>query len=88
MLINAFNLANEQQAKLLDNWMECENPDPQEKIAAIMELYNEIGIDKLAADKINFFFKEGLKLLEKVGVDDDRKQELLSYTKEMMKREY
>ena len=88
MLINAFNLANEQQAKLLDNWMECENPDPQEKIAAITELYNEIGIDKLAADKINFFFKEGLKLLEKVGVDDDRKQELLSYTKEMMKREY
>ncbi len=88
MLINAFNLANERQAKLLDNWMECENPDPQEKIAAITELYNEIGIDKLAADKINFFFKEGLKLLEKVGVDDDRKQELLSYTKEMMKREY
>ena len=88
MFINAFNLANERQAKLLDNWMECENPDPQEKIAAITELYNEIGIDKLAADKINFFFKEGLKLLEKVGVDDDRKQELLSYTKEMMKREY
>ena len=88
MLINALNLANDEQKKLLEKWIECEHPDPQEKIAIITELYNEIGIDKLAAEKINSYFNEGLTFLEKVNVDEDRKQELLAYTMEMMKREY
>ena len=88
MLINALNLANDEQKKLLEKWIECEHPDPQEKIAIITELYNEIGIDKLAAEKINSYFNEGLTFLDKVNVDEDRKQELLAYTMEMMKREY
>ena len=68
--------------------MDIPEPDPQEKIAAVTEIYNEIGVNKLAIDKIKFYFNEGLKYLEAVGVDSDRKKEMLAYTREMMKREY
>ncbi len=88
MLINALAMADERQKQVLVNWLDMPTPDPQEKIAAVTEIYNEIGINKLAEEKINYYFKEGLKFLDAVKVDSERKQELLAYTAEMMKREY
>ena len=88
MLINALALANEQQRATLRNWLDMPDPDPQEKVAAITELYNEIGVNRLATEKIKYYFHESRKYLDAVGVSDERKVELLAYTHDMMKREY
>lgn len=88
MLINALALADERQRDILQNWLLMPNPDPQEKIAAVTEIYNEIGINDLATEKIRFYFNESLKELDAVAIPDERKVELLAYTKELMKREY
>ena len=88
MLINALALADERQRIILQNWLLMPNPDPQEKIAAVTEIYNEIGINDLATEKIRFYFNESLKELDTVAIPDERKVELLAYTKELMKREY
>ena len=88
MLINALALADAKQRKVLTDWIDMPAADPQEKIAAVTEIYNEIGINRMAENKIRAFFQEGLLFLEKVNVEADRKQELLAYTREMMKREY
>ena len=86
MLINAFNLANDKQREELTHWITAENPDPKEKIAAVTKLYNEIGIDKLAEKKINFYFEESRKYLKAVKVDEERKSVLEAYTQRMMHR--
>lgn len=86
MLINAFNLANDKQREELTHWITAENPDPKEKIAAVTKLYNEIGIDKLAEKKINFYFEESRKYLKTVKVDEERKSVLEAYTQKMMHR--
>lgn len=86
MLINAFNLANDKQREELTYWITAENPDPKEKIAAVTKLYNEIGIDKLAEKKINFYFEESRKYLKAVKVDEERKSVLEAYTQKMMHR--
>ena len=86
MLINAFNLANDKQREELTHWITAENPDPKEKIAAVTKLYNEIGIDKLAEKKINFYFEESRKYLKAVKVDEERKSVLEAYTQKMMHR--
>lgn len=88
MLINAFALASEKQRATLNKWIDMPNPEPQEKIAAVTEIYNEIGINGLASEKIRFYFHESLKYLDMVKVDDARKEEMLAYTRDMMKREY
>ena len=88
MLINALALADERQRNILQNWLLMPNPDPQEKIAAVTEIYNEIGINDLATEKIRFYFNESLKELDAVAIPDERKVELLAYTQELMKREY
>ena len=86
MLINAFNKADESQRKELEQWVSAVNPDPQEKIAAVTTLYNNIGINRLAEERIRYYFNESRKYLDVVQVPEESKQELKAYTDKMMKR--
>lgn len=52
MLINAFNRANAQQRAELERWTQLKDFDRQEKIDAVTALYNDMGIDRLAQDKM------------------------------------
>lgn len=88
MLINAVNRANAQQRVQLEHWIEATDFDRDEKIAAVTQLYNEIGIDRLAQEKIANYFEESRKYLEAVTVADERKEELKAYAQKMMKRQY
>ena len=88
MLINAFLKADEKQRKELVEWINKPNPDHDEKIAAVTKLYNEIGIDKLAISRINHYFDEGRHYLEQVSVSNERKQQLIAFTNEMMHRQF
>ena len=86
MLINAFNKADEAQRKELEKWVNAVNPDPQQKIAAVTTLYNNIGVDRLAEERIRYYFDESRKYLAAVQVPEESKQELKAYTDKMMKR--
>lgn len=88
MLINAFNLANAEQKKELEKWVNAQDFDREEKVAAVTRLYNEIGIDKLAQEKIAYYFENSKKYLDAVKVDAARKEELRNYAQKMMKRQY
>ncbi|WP_027454543.1 polyprenyl synthetase family protein [Xylanibacter brevis] len=86
MLINAVNRANDKQRSELMRWIEAKTFDREEKVRAVTALYDEIGIRQLCEEKINYYFTECRKYLAKVNVSEERKQLLLSYTDEMMKR--
>ena len=88
MLINALLRANDTQRAELEKWVSATEFDREEKIAAVTRLYNEIGIDKLAQEKINFYFEQSRKYLAAVSVAEDRKAEITAYAQRMMKREY
>ena len=88
MLINAFNLANDEQRKRLQQWVNAENPDPRQKIEAVTQIYNEIGISQLAEQKIKHYFNESRRYLETINLPKERKLELEAYTDKMMKRNY
>jgi Geranylgeranyl pyrophosphate synthase len=86
MLINAVNRANAEQRAELMRWIEASDFDRQEKVEAVTALYNQIGIRELCQEKINYHFDQCRQYLAKVNVSDERKQMLLDYTDEMMKR--
>ena len=88
MLINAVNRANTEQRQELMQWIEAKEFDRKEKIAAVTRLYDEIGIRQLCEAKINYYFEEGKKYLDKVSVSEECKQQLRAYTNEMMHREF
>ena len=87
MLINAFNRATPAQRDELTKWVELKEFDRNEKVAAVTNLYNEIGIRKLCEQKIEQYYQESLVYLAKVSVSDERKAEIKAYAAEMMKRQ-
>lgn len=88
MLINAFNRADNAQRTELERWIRATDFDRQEKVKAVTGLYDEMGIDRLAQQKIAGYFNESKTYLDRVGVSDERKSELMRYAQRMMKRRY
>lgn len=88
MLINAFNKANDAQRAELMRWVTAKEFDRQEKVTAVTNLYNEIGIDRLAQKKIAYYFDESKKYLNALQVPEERKAELRAYAEKMMFRKY
>jgi geranylgeranyl diphosphate synthase type II len=86
MLINAFNYANDRQRAELNKWITEKNFDPKEKIAAVTKLYDEIGIDKMAIDKIAYYFNASRKYIDAVNVSEDRKANIKNYVSQMIHR--
>lgn len=88
MLINAMNRADSEQRRRLSKWIGAKDFDAGEKIAAVRAIYDEIGIDRLALEKINHYFRQSRKYIDAVSVDRERKAELMNYVSVMMKRNY
>lgn len=86
MLINAYNRADAEQRRELQHWMEAEAFNSDEKVAAVTAIYNKVGVDKLAIEKIAYYFEESKKYLDAVQVSDERKAELRLYAQKMMHR--
>lgn len=86
MLINAFNRADAGTRAELESWTTATEFDPAEKIAAVTEIYNRLGIDKLAEQRIKEYFEQSRQHLDELSVSDDRKAVLREYTERMMNR--
>lgn len=86
MLINAFNRADAGTRAELERWTTAAEFDPAEKIAAVTEIYNRLGIDKLAEQRIKEYFEQSRQHLDELSVSDDRKAVLREYTERMMNR--
>lgn len=86
MLINAFNRADAETRAELERWTTATEFNPAEKIAAVTEIYNRLGIDKLAEQRIKEYFEQSRLHLDELSVSDDRKAVLREYTERMMNR--
>ncbi|WP_288592124.1 polyprenyl synthetase family protein [uncultured Prevotella sp.] len=86
MLINAFNRADAETRAELERWTTATEFDPAEKIAAVTEIYNRLGINKLAEQRIKEYFEQSRQHLDELSVSDDRKAVLREYTERMMNR--
>lgn len=87
MLINAMLKAEGDDKQELMKWIDAKEFNREEKVAAVTALYNKLGIDKMALDKIEYYFNESRKYIDAVSVPAERKQQLLAYTAKMMKRD-
>lgn len=88
MLINAYNKADTATRKELTRWIDAKDFDPKEKIAAVTNIYDRIGIPAMAEARIREFFDQSHEYISRISVSEERKTELTAFTNAMMKREY
>ena len=87
LYINALRLANKVQRAVLDHWagVTCINPD--EKIAAVTGVYNEIGLPTMSRSIEEHYYSLAKAELEALGVADDKKEVLRQFMAMLMERD-
>ncbi|AVM57325.1 isoprenyl synthetase [Bacteroides heparinolyticus] len=87
MLIKAFEHADDEQCRQLNAWVDAISFSPAEKIAAVTDLYNKIGVRELCEQKMKEYSECAMKSLAAVKVTDEKKKELELLMTELMHRE-
>lgn len=73
LLIKAFELAGKTEKAELNEWIQNLHSDPLEKIRAVTEIYNRLGVPEAAVEKINDYLEKSREALEKISVSKERK---------------
>lgn len=87
MMIKTLELANAQQRTELNKWMQTTTFNPEEKIAAIVKIYNEVGIKTQCENKMRGYYESAMRSLEEVSVNKETKNELINLVHNLMYRE-
>lgn len=87
MLICAQELANEVQTASLNCWLNAKDFNPQEKIQAVTNIYNQLNIRMLCERKIHEHFVKAAEYLSKVSVVEEKKNELKNFIRKLMFRD-
>lgn len=88
LLISAMKLAKgEQKERLLDQ-INATDFNEEEKIKTVMEIYNDLGIEKLVKDEIVKYIDKSIELLNNINVSEDRKAILLEMVNILKDRIY
>ncbi|MDD3859021.1 MAG: polyprenyl synthetase family protein [Bacteroidales bacterium] len=86
LLIKALELANDELINSLSYWLKLEKFNKEEKISAIRDIYNKLGIADISKNLINHYFSKAEKSLNSVNVSADRKKVLEDFYKSMIYR--
>lgn len=76
MLIQALRSAKGEQLNDLNDWIEAEQPNPQEKIAAVTRIYNATGVKQMCEEQIALYTRKGLESLGRVALPAEMKEQL------------
>lgn len=87
MLIKALERANGEQLEELNRWLNADNCQSAEKIAAVTEIYNQLTIRSVCENKMREYYTLAMESLEAVAVAEEKKKELKNLVKLLMYRE-
>ena len=71
----------------LNAWVDAVAFNPEEKVAAVTELYNRIGVKELCEKKMEEYCERAMESLLAVKVADEKKEELKNLMANLMHRE-
>lgn len=86
LLIKALELASPEQRATLEEWMQKDDFDEEQKITAFTQIYNSIGVRHLCEERINELFAKCDAYIDAVSVSAERKIELKKFVDSLLNR--
>lgn len=86
LLIKALEIAEDLDAEELKHWLNTDG-DNDNKVLAITNIYNRLGIRHLAETEMNHYAEKALRQLEEINAGSDKKQALRKFAEELLVRE-
>ena len=83
LLIQALLQADAKQKEELLFWLNLTDCDREEKVRAVKHIFGVLNIKELSEQKIKEYFDKAIGLIERIKVDQDRKEPLLNLFKSL-----
>ncbi len=87
LLIEALQNATGEDRDHLHHWLNLVAFESQEKVKAITDIYNRLGIKEITQQKMEVYAQAARHALETVAVADAKKASLLRFTKSLLNRD-
>ena len=87
LYINALRLADKEQRAVLDYWASATDIKDDEKIAAVTDVYNKVGLPEMSRAIEEHYYSLAMVELESLGVCDEKKQVLREFLATLMERD-
>jgi len=88
LLIKARELATGETALELDKWLNNSDVLPENKVKAITTIYNSIEVRKLAEAEMENYVRKALNALDKITVENSKKELLRGFAEQLLVREH
>lgn len=86
LLITALDKAHGKNKSELNKLITSTQFDKEEKVKAVTAIYDHLEVSDHTEQKINFYFNRGLSRLNKLNVNERKKEELKKYTLNLIDR--
>jgi len=86
LLVKALELATGKQLRKLKELLKLKDPDPEQKIKTVMDIYDDLNIRSITEDLANNFISKSLDHLWSTEPDQERKRELLQFAHSLVGR--
>ena len=87
LYINALRLADKEQRAMLDYWAEATDINPEEKIAAVTDIYNKVGLPEMSRAIEEHYYSLAKAELEALNVSKEQKTILAQFMAMLMQRD-
>jgi geranylgeranyl diphosphate synthase, type II len=88
LLTSALNVSNTDAKSELLKWMSKEYFDPEQKIRAVKQIYEDLNIPEMTRQRITEYHTKASDNLFTLKVSPDKKSELISFFNKIMSREH
>ena len=88
LLIKARELAKGENASELEKWLNKPGISPDNKVNAITDIYNSLGVRKLAETEMENYVRKALNALDKITVEHSKKALLRGFAEQLLIREH
>ena len=87
LLIRALETAQGEALDTLNHWLAANNPNPVEKVAAITQLYTDLGIRNETEAKINQYFDQAFQAIDQLNLQAVQQEALGKFLAGLVDRE-
>ena len=87
LYINALRLADKEQRAILDYWATATDINPEEKIAAVTDVYNKVGLPAMSRAIEEYYYSLAKAELEALSVPVEQKEVLRQFMAMLMERD-
>ncbi len=87
LMITALREADEKQKAVLNNWLKASGFDPEQKVAEVLRIFDELRIKDTVETLISNYYRSSVQSLDQLNTPRERKSELYAFSEYLMKRE-